>query len=67
MHDDKNPKSIGGNAVTRVYEDKRKNLWIGTYAAGLILYDRQKNRFISHLNNPDDDRTINSNNGFAIF
>src|SRR6478609_3859060 len=37
--------SISGNFVICLYEDKKHNLWIGTYGDGLNVYDREKNIF----------------------
>ncbi len=42
-HDPENSKSISGNLIQCIYEDKQNNLWIGTYQAGLnrLLPDKQ--------------------------
>jgi ligand-binding sensor domain-containing protein len=35
----------GGNRITSIAEDKHGNLWIGSYEAGVVIYDRTQNRF----------------------
>lgn len=44
-HDPDNPKSISGNNISAIYEDKRGNLWIGTTGAGLNMYNRDEDSF----------------------
>ncbi|TDW48001.1 two component regulator with propeller domain [Flavobacterium sp. 270] len=34
-----------GNPVRYIYEDKDKNLWLGTQEGGLLLFDRKTNTF----------------------
>ncbi|WP_291148538.1 two-component regulator propeller domain-containing protein [Flavobacterium sp. UBA7680] len=46
---EKNTKKITkttiGNPVRCIYEDKDKNLWLGTQEGGLLLFDRKTNKF----------------------
>ena len=37
----------GGNRITSIAEDKQGNLWIGSYEAGVVIYDRTQNRFVT--------------------
>jgi len=37
--------SISDNSITVIFEDSRKNLWIGTRSEGLCLYNRKKDNF----------------------
>ncbi|KAF2515566.1 two-component regulator propeller domain-containing protein [Flavobacterium foetidum] len=38
-------KKVIGNPIRCIYEDKDKNLWIGTQEGGLLLFNRKKNTF----------------------
>ena len=38
-------KTIIGNPIRCIHEDKDKNLWLGTQEGGLLLFDRKKNTF----------------------
>ncbi|WP_106830614.1 hybrid sensor histidine kinase/response regulator transcription factor [Parabacteroides pacaensis] len=38
-------KLINGNEILCIYEDSRKNLWVGTKGCGLHKYNREKNWF----------------------
>ncbi len=40
-----NPNSLSDNRVWEIFEDSRKELWIGTLNGGLERLDRQKNIF----------------------
>ncbi|MEJ2567380.1 MAG: two-component regulator propeller domain-containing protein, partial [candidate division WOR-3 bacterium] len=48
-HNPKNKKSLTDNLVTFIYEDKKRNLWIGTQY-GLNIYDRELNKFKAYMN-----------------
>lgn len=41
----KQKKIIIGNTLRCIYEDKEKNLWLGTQDGGLLLFDRKTNKF----------------------
>src|SRR5688500_879054 len=58
--------SISGNFVLNIFEDRLKNLWIGTMN-GLCLYDRKNNRFKRFKHNKSDSHSINGNIIRAIF
>ncbi|MBW1655393.1 response regulator [Flavobacterium quisquiliarum] len=38
-------KKVIGNPIRCIYEDKDKNLWVGTQEGGLLLFDRKTNTF----------------------
>ena len=58
--------SISGNFILNIFEDRLKNLWIGTMN-GLCLYDRKNNRFQRFKHNDSDSHSINGNIIRAIF
>jgi len=61
MHDPKNPKSLGSDAVLSVFEDERENLWMGTWEGGLDLMDKATGTFTHFKNDPKDKTSISSN------
>ncbi|TNE66547.1 MAG: sensor histidine kinase, partial [Bacteroidetes bacterium] len=44
-HDPNNPHSISSNAVTNIFEDSKKNIWICTKGGGLNRYNYQTGQF----------------------
>jgi len=66
VHDDRNEKSIGSNAVWAIYRDSRGNLWIGTWAGGLNLFHENTKTFTRFLHDEEDETTIGGNNIFGI-
>lgn len=49
-----NSRSISNNFISAMIEDKKGDLWIGTWGGGLNRWDRQKDKFIhypGHLSN----------------
>lgn len=53
--------SISGSLTTFIYEDKDQNIWVGTWANGLNLYDRKTETFRRFIHDPKDSTTISSN------
>lgn len=51
-HSENDPYSLSDDNVYAIYEDKNRNIWIGTFGGGLNLI----------LNNGDGKKIINSNN-----
>ncbi|MDR1585676.1 MAG: response regulator, partial [Prevotellaceae bacterium] len=45
-----NVYSLSDNNIYSIFEDKNGCIWIGSYGAGLNLYDETKGRFINHRN-----------------
>lgn len=41
--------TLGSNFILCLYEDSRKNLWVGTLDGGLFLYNRQSDSFRKYL------------------
>lgn len=42
------PDSIKSNSIYSLYEDSRKNLWIGSIDRGLFLFNNKTNTFVSY-------------------
>lgn len=60
-YDPKDSTSISSNFIFCIYEDSKKNLWIGTLDQGLCLYDRESNNFRCFKNNPNDATSLGGN------
>lgn len=44
-HDSLNPKSISGNSISFLLQDKSENIWVGTNGKGINKFNDEKNRF----------------------
>lgn len=53
--------SLTDNAILSAYRDSKGNLWFGTYAGGLLLYDPETDGFISFKHDPADPHSIPCN------
>ena len=60
-HDPQDSTSLSSNYIFRVYEDTKKNLWVGTLDGGLCWYDRKNNNFLCFKNDPNDSTSITNN------
>jgi len=45
-YDKYSQSGLSSNAITRIYEDKNGNIWIGTYDAGVNLFEKRSKAFI---------------------
>lgn len=59
--------SITDNAILYGYNDKDGNLWFGTYAKGLLLYNKKTDSFINYAHNPADDKSLGGNDVRVIY
>lgn len=62
-HPDNTPTEsdkLNSGYVWAIYEDKKKNFWIGTHTGGLSLYDRKTLRFKHYWLDANDPSTIGS-------
>ena len=57
LHNDKDSSSLGDNHVNVLYQDRNKNLWIGT-GNGLDLYDPQTDSFKHYPYRPSPPNSI---------
>jgi signal transduction histidine kinase/ligand-binding sensor domain-containing protein/DNA-binding response OmpR family regulator len=47
-HNEKDEKSISSNDISFIFEDSKKNLWLGTKNGGLNLYNKYSDDFVSY-------------------
>ncbi len=66
QHYPNNRNSIGAGAIYSIFEDSRKNIWVGTWAGGLNLFNREKKNFTRFLNDADNPNSIGGNNIFGL-
>ena len=66
QHDPNNKNSIGAGAIWSIFKDSRNNLWIGTWAGGLNLFNRKYQNFTRFFNDPSNPNSIGGNNIFGI-
>jgi ligand-binding sensor domain-containing protein/signal transduction histidine kinase len=53
--------SVSSNFIQFLFEDSKRNLWVGTFDAGLCWYDRDNDRFVRFQHNPKDGTSILGN------
>jgi signal transduction histidine kinase/ligand-binding sensor domain-containing protein/DNA-binding response OmpR family regulator len=76
-HNPNEPATISHNYVTKwwvshlrlaaLYEDKKGDIWIGTWGGGLDRYDKNTDSFISYQHNPNDPNSISSDTVTCIY
>lgn len=64
---DGKPGSIKDNAILYGYNDKSGNTWLGTYAKGLFLYQKNTDSFINYAHDPSDNKSLGANDVRVIF
>jgi ligand-binding sensor domain-containing protein/signal transduction histidine kinase len=60
-HDPGDSTSISSNYIFCLYEDSKKNLWVGTMDGGLCWYNRKENNFRRFKNDPSDSTSLINN------
>lgn len=50
-----------------LYQDQAGRLWIGTYTAGLDIYDPETGQVTNYRHDPDDPSSLSSNSIYTIF
>ena len=53
MHDDMDNSSLGSNSIYALYKDHQGNMWVGTYSAGVNLYNKDMALFTHYKRNLD--------------
>jgi len=66
-NDPQDSTSLAGNFSMAIYEDSRKNLWIGSLNTGLSLYNRDADSFINFLSRENDSTSICGNTISSFF
>ena len=56
-----NPASLSDNFISAIFEDDSANLWIGTMANGLDLFDKRLESFSHFRHDPDNANSLASN------
>ncbi len=59
--------SLSDNAIITAFQDSRHNLWFGSYADGLFLYDRKKDAFIHFKHDALRKNSLAANDVRVIF
>ncbi len=67
QHDPNNSRSLSGNLVRAIYEDKSGVLWVGTQDHGLNQFDKASETFVSWQNESANPRSLSDNRIEAIF
>jgi signal transduction histidine kinase len=65
--DPTNPYSISDRNVWYVFEDSKKNLWVGTLNSGLDLFDRRTGRFYHYTLTEGDSTSLVNNSIRQIY
>ncbi len=60
-HDPKDPRSLSGNDVSSISENKAGQLWVGTYNHGLNVFDKKSKSFTRFVHNEKDPGSLSSN------
>lgn len=58
--------SISDNRVYKVFEDKKSNLWIGTYGGGINLFDKLTKKFKQFKHDPENNNSLSDDNILCI-
>lgn len=66
-HDPANKRSIAGNFIQVIHEDRDSLLWFGLEGAGLSRFDRKSETFTTYRFIPKDTQSISHNNVRAIY
>ncbi|RPI75548.1 MAG: hypothetical protein EHM47_02355 [Ignavibacteriales bacterium] len=65
-HDPEDPKSISFDDIVSLFEDRKGNIWIGTWGGGLNKYDPYKGEFTRFVYSRNNMNEINDNIVWAI-
>ena len=60
VNDPSDLSSLSNNSVHAIYADKKKTMWVGTYAGGVNQYNKLLQRFGHHDAIPGSDKSINN-------
>ncbi|MCP4156716.1 MAG: histidine kinase, partial [bacterium] len=58
VHDPLNPRSLSGNRIVSLFEDRSGVMWAGTWVAGVNKFDGKKNPFVNHTHIPGNPNSL---------
>ncbi|MBK7938729.1 MAG: hypothetical protein IPJ82_17310 [Lewinellaceae bacterium] len=61
FHESDDPASLSNNYIWQIYEDSRRDLWIGTFGGGLCLFDRVGETFQTFYPSAHSSNTVSQN------
>jgi signal transduction histidine kinase/CheY-like chemotaxis protein/ligand-binding sensor domain-containing protein len=59
-NDKKNAASISNNFIKSIVQDKKGNMWIGTWGGGLNRFDRSTERFIRYVHDKNNANSLSN-------
>jgi ligand-binding sensor domain-containing protein/serine phosphatase RsbU (regulator of sigma subunit) len=65
-HNQSNPKTLPDNFIQSLFLDSQGRMWVGTYGAGLSLFDPVTETFTNYAYSETDPNTISGNQVMAI-
>ncbi len=65
-HDDKDPRSLASNYITRFFEERSGRVWISSESAGASVWTPGEDGFDTIAHRPDTPESIGSNNIFSF-
>ena len=66
-YDPEDPDSLSHNEVWCIYEDRSKNLWIGTRNGGLNKFNRNTEKFTDYLYDPGNSNSLSRMGILSIY
>lgn len=65
-NDPKNPWSISGNTIVKLFEDSAGRIWAASDNSGINIYDKKTGRFHHIRHNPNDPTSLSGNHVSSI-
>lgn len=65
-HDPRNPRSLGGDNIYAIHEDRSGNLWCGAAGGGLSRYDSDRDDFVVYRHDSENPISLSGNQVSAI-
>ncbi|MBC7904873.1 MAG: response regulator [Gemmatimonadaceae bacterium] len=59
--------TLTNDFIADIAEDKKGNIWVGTWGGGLNKYDRTKDKFTHYRHDPDNTKSLSSDLIISIF
>lgn len=61
VHDDIDNTSLSNNSIYNIYRDRQNNMWLGIYAGGINLYNKESNKFARFQHSTNSSSLSNNN------